>query len=274
MKAAADAKATVTGLEAQLNALKAAEASAPPQAKGAFQNAILGVQGALDTAKKDAADKEAATKSTTTTPGTTTGGGTEDKVKAAADAKATVTGLEAQLNALKAAEASAPPQAKGAFQNAILGVQGALDTAKKDAADKEAATKSTTTTPGTTTGGGTEDKVKAAADAKATVTGLEAQLNALKAAEASAPPQAKGAFQNAILGVQGALDTAKKDAADKEAATKSTTTTPGTTTGDGGGKTTTTPATTTGGVEDKVKAAEAAKGVVTDSGGTTEGSQG
>ena len=144
MKAAADAKATVTNLEAQLNALKAAEASALPQAKGAFQNAISGVQGALDAAKKNAADKEAAAKSTTTTPATTTtGGGAEDKVKAAADAKATVTNLEAQLNALKAAEASALPQAKGAFQNAILGVQGALDAAKKNAADKEAAAKST-----------------------------------------------------------------------------------------------------------------------------------
>ena len=144
MKAAADAKATVTNLEAQLNALKAAEAGALPQAKGAFQNAILGVQGALDAAKKNAADKEAAAKSTTTTTPatTTTGGGAEDKVKAAADAKATVTNLEAQLNALKAAEAGALPQAKGAFQNAILGVQGALDAAKKNAADKEAAAKS------------------------------------------------------------------------------------------------------------------------------------
>ena len=64
MKAAADAKATVTNLEAQLNALKAAEAGALPQAKGAFQAAILGVQGALDAAKKNAADKEAAAKST------------------------------------------------------------------------------------------------------------------------------------------------------------------------------------------------------------------
>ena len=63
MKAAADAKATVTNLEAQLNALKAAEAGALPQAKGAFQAAILGVQGALDAAKKNAADKEAAAKS-------------------------------------------------------------------------------------------------------------------------------------------------------------------------------------------------------------------
>ena len=160
-------------------------------------------------------------KGPTTTPGTTTGGGAEDKVKAAEEAKATVTNLEAQLNALKAAEANAPPQAKGAFQNAILGVQGALDGAKKNAADKEAAAKSTTTTtPGTTTGGGAEDKVKAAEEAKATVTNLEAQLNALKAAEANAPPQAKGAFQNAILGVQGALDGAKKNAADKEAAAK------------------------------------------------------
>ena len=62
MKSAEEAKATVTNLEAQLNALKAAEAGALPQAKGAFQNAILGVQGALDAAKKNAADKEAAAK--------------------------------------------------------------------------------------------------------------------------------------------------------------------------------------------------------------------
>ena len=132
-------------------------------------------------------------------------------------------------------------------------MQGALDGAKKNAADKEAAAKSTTTTtPGTTTGGGAEDKVKAAEEAKATVTNLEAQLNALKAAEANAPPQAKGAFQSAILGVQGALDAAKKNAADKEAAAKSTTTTPGTTTGGAGG-TTTTPGTTTGGGESKLQ---------------------
>ena len=73
------------------------------------------------------------------------------------------------------------PQAKGAFDGPITATQNALDAAKKDAADKDAAAKSATTTPGTTTGGGVEDKVKAAEEAKATVTGLEAQLNALKA---------------------------------------------------------------------------------------------
>ncbi|MGZ5490021.1 MAG: hypothetical protein ACXW2E_06805, partial [Nitrososphaeraceae archaeon] len=49
--------------------------------------------------------------------------------------------------------------------------------------------------------------------------------------------------------LQKALNAAKADAANKDAAAKSATTTPGTT--------------TTGGVEDKVKAAEAAKVVVT-----------
>ena len=92
-------------------------------------------------------------KVTTTTSGTTTGGGIEDKVKAAEEAKATVTGLESQLNALKAAQASAIPQAKGAFDGPIAATQNALDAAKKNAADKEAAAKSTTTTSGTTTGG-------------------------------------------------------------------------------------------------------------------------
>ena len=67
----------------------------------------------------------------------------------------------------------------------ITATQDALDAAKKDAAAKDAAAKSATTTPGTTTGGGVEDKVKAAEAAKATATGLEAQLNALKGAQAS-----------------------------------------------------------------------------------------
>ena len=81
MKAAEEAKATVTGLEGQLNALKAAQAGAVPQAKGAFDGPIAATQNALDAAKKNAADKEAAAKSATTTPGTTTGGGVEDKVR-------------------------------------------------------------------------------------------------------------------------------------------------------------------------------------------------
>ena len=249
MKAAEEAKATVTGLESQLSALKAAQAGTIPQAKGAFDGPIAATQNALDAAKKNAADKEAAAKSYTTTSGTTTGGGTEDKVKAAEEAKATVTGLESQLSALKAAQAGTIPQAKGAFDGPIAATQNALDAAKKNAADKEAAAKSPTTTSGTTTGGGTEDKVKAAEEAKATVTGLESQLSALKAAQAGTIPQAKGAFDGPIAATQNALDAAKKNAADKEVAAKSPTTTSGTTTG--------------GGTEDKVKAAEEAKAVVT-----------
>ena len=112
------------------------------------------------------------------------------------------------------------PQAKGAFDGPIAATQNALDAAKKNAADKEAAAKSTTTTSGTTTGGGVEDKVKAAEEAKATVTGLESQLSALKAAQASTIPQAKGAFDGPIAATQNALDAAKKNAADKEAAAK------------------------------------------------------
>ena len=76
----------------------------------------------------------------------------------------------------------------------------------------------------------------------------------------AATPQAKGAFDGPITATQNALDAAKKDAAAKDAAAKSTTTTPGTTTG--------------GGVEDKVKAAEAAKATANRSGGSTECSQG
>jgi hypothetical protein len=115
--------------------------------------------------------------------------------------------------------------------------------------------KSTTTTTPATTTGGTEDKVKAAEAAKAAqeaqaakvvVTNLENQLNDLKNKQASAAPGNKAGFDNAIAQVQSALDAAKVDAANKDAAAKSkTTTTPATTTGGGGGKTT--PATTTGG---------------------------
>ena len=62
MKAAQEAKATVTGLESQLSALKAAQAGTIPQAKGAFDGPIAATQNALDAAKKNAADKEAAAK--------------------------------------------------------------------------------------------------------------------------------------------------------------------------------------------------------------------
>ena len=83
MKAAEEAKATVTGLESQLSALKAAQAGTIPQAKSAFDGPIAATQNALDAAKKNAADKEAAAKMDyNNTSGTTTGGGIEDKVKA------------------------------------------------------------------------------------------------------------------------------------------------------------------------------------------------
>ena len=183
---------------------------------------------AIGDATKDAADVN--DKATTIA---TIDGGVEDKVKAAEAAKVVVTQLEQALNVLKANEARAAPEAKGQLQSQIGQLQAKLDTAKVDAADKDAQAKSaTTTTSGTTTGGGVEDKVKAADEAKATVTGLESQLSALKAAQAGTIPQAKGVFDGPIAATQNALDAAKKNAADKDAQAKSaTTTTPATTEG-------------------------------------------
>ena len=80
----------------------------------------------------------------------------------------------------------------------------------------------TTTTPGTTTTGGTEDKVKAAEAAKACCNKsgdtTECSQGWQKPMQLQKP---KVQLQNAILGLQGALDAAKKDAADKDAAAKS-----------------------------------------------------
>ena len=72
---------------------------------------------------------------------------------------------------------------------------------------------------------------------------METQLNALKI-RTKAVPEAKGQLQSQIAQLQTVLDTAKKDAADKDALAKSAITTPGTTTTGGGGTTTTS---TTGG---------------------------
>ena len=158
----------------------------------------------------------------TTTPGTTTGGGVEDKVKAAEAAKATATGLEAQLNALKGAQAAAAPQAKGAFDGPITATQNALDAAKKDAAAKDAAAKSATTTPGTTTGGGesklqfptTEEKAKFDA-AKKDVTDLKTQLEKAKETlaknvEPPLPIAQQNALKQNIADLEGKLTTAQK----------------------------------------------------------------
>ena len=96
MKAAEEAKATVTGLESQLSALKAAQAGTIPQAKGAFDGPIAATRMLWMQPRRMLLIRRPLQKVTTTTSGTTTGGGTEDKVKAAEEAKATVTGLESQ----------------------------------------------------------------------------------------------------------------------------------------------------------------------------------
>ena len=140
-------------------------------------------------------------------------------------------------------------------------MQGALAAAKINAANKDAAAKSqqqrqktttgggggkTTTSGTTTTGGRTEDKVKAAEDSQGCCNkfGDTTECN-LKDKEAKAAPEAKGRLQSQIAQLQTVLDTAKKDAANKDALAKSAITTPGTTTTGGGGGTTTT--STTGG---------------------------
>ncbi|HJT82870.1 MAG TPA: hypothetical protein VJ697_00175, partial [Nitrososphaeraceae archaeon] len=127
---------------------------------------------------------------------TTTGGGTEDKVKAAEDAKAVVTNLENQLNNLKAQQAGAAPQDKVAFEGPIAALQSALIAVKKDAADKEAAAK-TTTTPGTTTPGTTTPGTTTGGDTTKTSTTSSGE---------------KLEFPNAEE--KGKFDTAQKEAAD------------------------------------------------------------
>ncbi|MGZ5490020.1 MAG: hypothetical protein ACXW2E_06800 [Nitrososphaeraceae archaeon] len=63
--------------------------------------------------------------------------------------------------------------------------------------------------------------MKAAEAAKDLVTKLEQQLNALKQAQAASPPFAAGVFQDPINQLQNALNAAKADAANKDAAAKS-----------------------------------------------------
>ena len=101
--------------------------------------------------------------------------------------------------------------------------------------------------------------MKAAEEAKVVVANLEAAVKQAQTSEAAtADPVAKAQIQAQVSQLQAALQGAKADAANKDAAAKSATTTPATTTGGGGGKTTT----SAGGAEDKVKAAEEAKVVV------------
>ncbi len=69
--------------------------------------------------------------------------------------------------------------------------------------------------------------MKAAEAAKGVVTQLEAKLNELKDKQAKAAPETKGQLQSEIDKLQASLNTAKKDAANKDAAAKSNTTTPG-----------------------------------------------
>ena len=78
------------------------------------------------------------------------------------------------------------------------------------------------------------------------VSNLENAITQAKLKEAAAAPSDKGILNVQIANLQNALNEAKVDAANKDAAAKSATTTPATTTGGGGGKTTT-PTTTTGG---------------------------
>jgi hypothetical protein len=103
--------------------------------------------------------------------------------------------------------------------------------------------------------------VKAAEAAKAEVANLQTQLGTASGALANAvlskDPGAIIKANNDIKAIQEKLAAAQTKVADIEKST--TTTTPG-----GGGTTTTPGTTTTGGTEDKVKAAEAAKAVVTD----------
>ena len=203
--------------------------SLPGLAEGESSGAqgLSGTPGSTNTNPIGDATKDTANVNGKTTTLATTGG-VEDKVKAAEDAKAIVTNLEATLKQVQNIEANTNDQnVKNALQGQIAQLQGSLTTAKLDAANKDAAAKSTTTTPGTTTTGGTEDKVKAAEAAKGVVTQLEAKLNELKDKQAKAAPEAKGQLQSEIDKLQASLDTAKKDAANKDAAAKSTTTTPG-----------------------------------------------
>ncbi len=74
MKAAEDAKAVVTGLDAALKNAQIAQAqNTDPVAKAVLQGQIAGLQAQLDAAKQDAANKDALAKSVTTTPAKTTG---------------------------------------------------------------------------------------------------------------------------------------------------------------------------------------------------------
>ena len=144
---------------------------------------------------------------------------------------------------------SLPGLAEGESSGAqgLSGTPGSTDTnpigdPTKDTADVNGKATTLATT------GGVEDKVKAAEDAKAVVTSLEAQLKQVQDLEANTKDQnVKTGLQGQIAQLQGSLTAAKLDAANKDAAAKSTTTTPATTTTGGGGGKTTTPATTTGG---------------------------
>ena len=259
VKAAEEAKVVVANLEAAVKQAQTIEAAtADPGAKAQIQAQVSQLQAALQGAKADAANKDAAAKSATTTPATTTGGGggktttsaggAEDKVKAAEEAKVVVANLEAAVKQAQTIEAAtADPGAKAQIQAQVSQLQAALQGAKADAANKDAAAKSATTTPATTTGGGggktttsaggAEDKVKAAEEAKVVVANLEAAVKQAQTIEAAtADPGAKAQIQAQVSQLQAALQGAKADAANKDAAAKSATTTPATTTGGGGGK--------------------------------------
>ena len=146
---------------------------------------------------------------------------------------------------------SLPGLAEGESSGAqgLSGTPGSTDTNPIGDATKDTADVTGKATTLATTTGGVEDKVKAAEDAKALVTNLEAALKQAQDLEANTNDQnVKAALQGQIAQLQGSLTTAKLDATKKDAAAKSTPTTPATTT-TGGGGTTTTPAGGGGGLQ-------------------------